>query len=192
LRPREAPLLLPPNVFTNTWHPPSATLYTPKFDSDLLPPPRCSIAIDFQAFLVAPLGHRLATTVTDAHLRNSNHHKDLREAKTQEWRVMMTGRNNSVCPQGALQEAVEAAAAVLHDSCGPSRAQEATRTLLATSSQSPLKTSHQTPTAPISTSLLTGTTHSPHDQHKDATRARSVSLISSEHGPAYRLVPRRL
>ena len=90
----------------------------------------CSTAIDFQAFLVAPLGHRLATTVTDAHLRNSNHHKDLREAKTQEWRVMMTGRNNSACPQGALKEVVEAAD--LHDSCGPSRALEATHTLLAT------------------------------------------------------------
>ena len=39
MRPREAPLLLPLNDFTNTWHPPSLTLNTPKFYSDILPPP---------------------------------------------------------------------------------------------------------------------------------------------------------
>jgi hypothetical protein len=114
-------------------HTPPDSIATPNHQA-------CSTAIESQVFLVVPLDHRHETTVTDDHLHNSNHHQDLHEDKTQEWLVMMTGSHKamvlhhqvvSVCLQEDRQEAAEAAEA-LQDSCGPSRALEATPTPLVT------------------------------------------------------------
>ena len=124
----------------HTWHTP-----LPTFSSSITTSNRqtCSTATDSQAFLEAPLGQHHATTVTDGH-RNSNHHKGLRADKTQEWAATMTDNHkpmvlhhlvDSVCPQEAHQEAVEGPG--LQDSCGPSRAQEATPMLSATCTFSP-------------------------------------------------------
>merc|ERR1712137_571480 len=63
---------------------------------------------------------------------------------------------------------------------------------LVTLLQSRLKTSHQTPTAPMSTSSSTETSPSLLDLHKDATQARLVSQMHNEHGLVYHLGLRRL